>query len=93
MAASQFVKLEDFECHFQDLNFTLQVKALCSRAMFVSGLINISGILLDIMKRGQRMYVLCYSTINGLGLCGPFGMPFLKSGLHSVFDWHAEQRS
>ncbi|KAK9396526.1 integrin alpha-9-like [Crotalus adamanteus] len=25
VAASQFTKLEDFECHFQDLNFTLQV--------------------------------------------------------------------
>ncbi|XP_034279885.1 integrin alpha-9 isoform X2 [Pantherophis guttatus] len=25
VAASQFIKLEDFECHFQDLNFTLQV--------------------------------------------------------------------
>ncbi|KAM3823368.1 integrin alpha-9 [Vipera latastei] len=25
VAASQFTKLEDFECHFQDLNFTLQI--------------------------------------------------------------------
>nr|XP_060639313.1 integrin alpha-9 [Anolis sagrei ordinatus] len=25
VAASQFIQLEDFECHFQDLNFTLQV--------------------------------------------------------------------
>lgn len=24
--ASQFIQLEDFECHFQPLNFTLQVK-------------------------------------------------------------------